>query len=237
MQLVDSEMLVQHPCPSCELSEAYPDVSMSQWCNGRKEVLEITSPDKDRLSEALRFAKERIGGLGEFARHGDSVIAMKNCSCFTYRSICALADDNDCWVLFPITYSDGWERYRIIAPSKDALNRFVSQIKEDGTVKILSVKPATDLKALQSLGTVPVHFFQGLTDRQLHALVTAYEKGLLDVPAKKKMDRIAKEEGFSRSTYGEHLRKAVHRVIQNSYPMLKMYDSIGDKRDVKAADE
>ena len=110
-------------------------------------------------------------------------------------------------------------------------------MKEHGTVKVLSIKPATDLKALQSIGTVPVHFFQGLTDRQLHTLVTAYEKGLLDVPAKRRMDRIAKEEGFSRSTYGEHLRKAVHRVIQNSYPMLKLYDSIGGSKKAETADE
>jgi len=38
------------------------------------------------------------------------------------------------------------------------------------------------------------------------------------------MDRVAKAVGLSRSTYGEHLRKAMYRIIQNSYPMLKVYD-------------
>lgn len=227
MQLIDSEILVQHPCPFCELSETYPDVSMAQWCNGRREVLEITCSDRDQMSEVLDAAKERIAGLEELARHGNSVLAVRDCTCFKYRSVCAICDENNCWVLFPIQYSDGRERYRILAPDRAALNRLVSQLKEHGTVRVLSVKPAADLEALQSIGTIPVHFFQGLTDRQLHALVTAYEKGLLDVPAKKRMDRIAKEEGFSRSTYGEHLRKAVHRIVQNSYPILKLYDTAG----------
>jgi len=237
MQLIDSEILVQHPCPFCELSEAFPDVSMAQWCNGRREVLEISCSDRDQLSEVVKTAKTTIAGLEEIVRHGSSALAVRDCTCFKYRSVCAIADENDCWVLFPIQYSDGRERYRILAPGKEALSRFVDQLKEHGTVKVLSIKPATDLKALQSIGTVPVHFFQGLTDRQLHTLVTAYEKGLLDVPAKRRMDRIAKEEGFSRSTYGEHLRKAVHRVIQNSYPMLKLYDSIGGSKKAETADE
>ncbi len=230
MQLIDAELFVTHPCPDCELSAAFPDVSMAQWCNGRKEIFEITSPDRERLMEALKGAKEKIGSFHELARHGNSILLTKDCDCFEFKSVTSIADDCGCWVIFPVTYADGRERYRIIAPDRESLNRFVGEVKKDGTVKLLSVKPAADLKAIQAIGTVPVHFFQGLTDRQLHALVTAYESGLLDVPAKKRMDRIAKEQGFSRSTYGEHLRKAVYKVIQNSYPMLKLYDSSSGKK-------
>lgn len=232
MQLIDSEILVQHPCPFCELSEAFPEVSMAHWCNGRREVLEISCSDRDQLSEVVKSAKATIHDLQEIVRRGNSVLAIRNCTCFKYWTVCAVAENNNCWVLFPIQYFGGRERYRILAPGKEALSGLISQLKERGTVKVVSVKPLTDLNALQAIGTVPVHFFQGLTDRQLHALVTAYEKGLLDVPAKGRMDKIAEEEGFSRSTYGEHLRKAVHRVVQNSYPILKLYDSAGvGKRD------
>jgi hypothetical protein len=34
---------------------------------------------------------------------------------------------------------------------------------------------------------------------------------------------VAKKLGMSRSTYGEHLRKAVNTLMDNSYPMLKLF--------------
>jgi hypothetical protein len=116
-----------------------------------------------------------------------------------------------------------------MSPGKASLSRMIEELKEQGTVKIISTKPAANLDALESIGTIPVHFFEGLTGRQLHALVSAFEKGLLEVPARSGMDEVAREEGFSRSTYGEHLRKAIYRIVQNSYPILKLYDSGSDK--------
>jgi predicted DNA binding protein len=54
--------------------------------------------------------------------------------------------------------------------------------------------------------------------------VLAFENGLLDIPAKARMDRVARGEGVSRSTFGEHLRKAQLQLIRNSYPFLKLRD-------------
>lgn len=43
------------------------------------------------------------------------------------------------------------------------------------------------------------------------------------------MSKVAEEEGFSRSTYGKHIRKAMYRIVQNSCPVLKLYDSGSDE--------
>jgi predicted DNA binding protein len=63
--------------------------------------------------------------------------------------------------------------------------------------------------------------FAGLTDRQIEVLVTAYEEGLMDVPSQGSMDAAAHKVGISRSTFGEHLRKAVNQLVTNSYPFIK----------------
>lgn len=235
MQLIDSEIQVRHPCPLCDLSVAFPDVRMAHWCNGRKEVLEIVCPSPDRLPEVLRTAKKKLGDLEEIVRYGNSVLTIRGCHCFETQSVCAVCDETNCWFIPPIHYYGGSETYRIMSPGKSSLNRLMELLKKQGTVKIISTKPATSLDALESIGTIPVHFFEGLTDRQIHALVSAFEKGLLDVPARSRMSRVAKEEGFSRSTYGEHLRKAVCRIVQNSYPILKLHDSGIDKTSKKTA--
>lgn len=230
MQLVDTEIQVRHVCPLCELSDAFPEASMSHWCNGRKEVLEIVSPSSDQLPDILRTAKKILPDLEEVVRYGNSALTIRGCHCFEFQSVCSICDDCNCWIIPPIHYYGGYETYRIMSSGKASLTRAISELKKVGTVKIISTRPAANLDTLQSIGTIPVHFFEGLTDRQLHALVSAFEKGLLEVPARNKMDKVAVEEGFSRSTYGEHLRKAMYRIVQNSYPILKLIDSGSDKQ-------
>lgn len=224
-KLVDTEIRVRHPCPLCDLSTAFPEVSMSHWCNGRREVLEIVCPTPDQLPAVLKMAKESLGDLEEIVRYGSSALTIRGCHCFDFQSVCTICDETDCWFIPPIHYYGGYETYRVMSPGRAALNRLVERLEEQGTVTIVSTKPAINLHALESIGTVPVHFFDGLTPKQMHALVSAFEKGLLEVPARNLMSKVAKEEGYSRSTYGEHLRKAVHRIVQNSYPILKLYDS------------
>lgn len=225
MQLIDSEIQVRHDCPFCELSGAFPDASMSHWCTERREVLEIVSSSAEQLSAILKTAKKILPDLQEIVRYGNSALTIRDCHCFEFKSVCTICDESNCWIIPPIHYHGGFETYRVMAPGKTALNRMMASLKEIGEVNIISIRPADNLDALHSIGTIPVHFFEGLTSRQLHALVTAFEKGLLDIPATRRMDDVADEEGFSRSTYGEHLRKAVRRIVQNSYPILKLYDS------------
>ena len=50
--------------------------------------------------------------------------------------------------------------------------------------------------------------------------VTAYEEGLLDVPSQGSMDAAAAKVGISRSTFGEHLRKATYQLVSNAYPFI-----------------
>jgi predicted DNA binding protein len=203
---------------------------MSHWCNGRKEVLEIVCPSPDHLPAVLRMAKKSLRDLEEIVRYGNSILTIRGCHCFEFQSVSTICDETNCWFIPPIHYYGGYETYRIMSPGKASLKRLVEKLKEQGTVKILSTRPAANLDALESIGTIPVHFFEGLTGRQLHALVSAFEKGLLEVPARSRMSAVAKEEGFSRSTYGEHLRKAMYRIVQNSYPILKLYDAASDKK-------
>lgn len=89
-----------------------------------------------------------------------------------------------------------------------------------------------------SIGTVPVHLFEGLTERQVHALVSTIEGRFFELPARQKMDRIAAQEGLSRSTFAEHLRKAETQILQNPYPLLKLRDQMekADGSSCRAAD-
>jgi predicted DNA binding protein len=224
MQFIDTRILVQHLCPFCDFSKVFPEAEMALWCNRSNEVLQITASDSSQLMEIMQAAHEYLGARDIFSDGQSALTMIRDCTCSETGSIAAMADEYGCWIVPPVTYRGGWETHRVISSDNDSMCEFIKEIKKTGKVKVLSKRSRDQLDVIQDIGVVPVHFFEGLTDRQIHALVVAYENGLFDVPARNKMDRIALKEGISRSTFGEHLRKAQFQIIKNSYPSLKLKD-------------
>lgn len=224
MEFIDARIEVQHPCPYCHFSGLFEDAEMALWCNGSNDVLQITAPAPSRLEEILRAARECFSALEIFQDGRSALTMIKACTCDTDNSISRIADECEVWLVPPSIYRNGWETHRVISGGTEPLQLLITRIDEIGTVRLLSKRQRGQLDVVRDFGVVPVHFFEGLTDRQVHALVAAYENGLFEVPARKGMDRVAEREGVSRSTFGEHLRKAQLRMMRNSYPHLKLRD-------------
>jgi len=224
MKFLDAKVRIQHPCPFCDFSKAFPEMEMSSWCNVDNEIMQIVALDEVQLREICAYAKEKFGARQVAGDAKAALLSTANCLCNEFNSVTTIADKYESWAVPPTIYFGGWETHRIISHCKADLKKFANSVKKIGRIEIVSLRERDQLDMLNSLGIVPIHFFGGLTNRQLRAIVTAYESGLFEVPARTKMDRIAKAEGLSRSTYGEHLRKAMLQIVENSYPMLKLYD-------------
>lgn len=227
MKFLDLRVRIQHPCPFVDFSKAFPEMEMSSWCNVDCEVMQITSHDSAHLKDILSYARDNFSTRQMAGGANSVLLATNNCMCDSYVSVSSIADKYKSWSVPPTLYFGGWETHRLISQSKRDLRGFTDEVKKIGKIEIISLKERDQLDMLSSLGVVPIHFFEGLTNRQLRALVSAFENGLLEIPARTKMDKVAEMEGLSRSTYGEHLRKAMLQLIQNSYPMLKMYAKRG----------
>jgi predicted DNA binding protein len=199
-------------------------MEMTSWCNVDHEAMQIHALDEDQMREICAYAKENFDARLVAGDLKVALLSTSNCLCSTYLSVTTFADKFDSWAVPPTTYFGGWETHRIISQTKRGLKDFVSAVKKVGTIEIISMREREQLDMLNSLGVIPANFFGGLTNKQLRAIVTAYENGLFEGPARTKMDAIAKSEGLSRSTYGEHLRKAMLQIVENSYPILKLYD-------------
>jgi len=224
MKFLDARVRIQHPCPFCDFSREFPEMEMSTWCNVDKEVIRVIVLNESQLREVVSYAREKFGARLLASGLNSALLASCDCMCDEYNSSAGIADRYGSWSVPPTTYFGGWETHRIISRNKLSLKKFADGVKKIGKIEIVAVRERDQLDMLNSLGVVPIHFFGGLTNRQLRAIVTAYENGLFEVPARTKMDRIAKAEGLSRSTYGEHLRKAMLQLVENSYPILKLYD-------------
>jgi predicted DNA binding protein len=207
MQVIDAKLRVRHSSTMCNVSMDFPNAQMLLWCNGQTDVLQISAHEPDDLEDTLE-ALHKVAALQELGREKGSAITMfRECACDGCH-LPGIAEKNGCLAIGPQTYSEGWEMLRLFAPSQAALKECIAQIKEHGEVEIVSMKPRNESTALKEMGIAPLPVFGGLTDKQIDVLVSAYESGLLSVPARTRMEVVAKRVGLSRSTYGEHLRKA-----------------------------
>lgn len=226
MAFLESRIRVRHPCPYCNLSVVFPDVQMDLWTSTRSDVFHVTAPNRERLRDALSTMRDTIGARRITYGESSALVVTHRAQWDFPPSVTGIADRYGIWLVPPVMYHGGWETYRALSPTQSALRRFIAEVRRVGTVEVLSHRSQDRLDGIRSLGTVPVHFFEGLTERQVHILVSAIESGLFELPARETMDRVAARLGLSRSTYGEHLRKAEAQILRNAYPLLKLRDQM-----------
>lgn len=235
MPFFETRARVQHPCPFGDLSVAFPTARMALWCNHSGEVLHVEAPDARTKDAVLDAVRAKFGVEAMFEEEGNAFTITRTCACNPTKSVSGVAEGVGVWVLHPITMFGGWETYRILAASQEDLRRFVAGVQKLGTIEVLSHRTRERLEEVHSVDFHPAHLFDGLTDRQVRALLLAYENGLFNVPAEGDLDEIAKREGVARSTFGEHLRKAQQRLVSNAYPFLKLHADAQAARPERAA--
>ena len=221
MPVVDARIRVQHPCPYCDLSERFPRTLLLLWCDNRRDTFLLSSPEVGEL-RAVMTALRRSFHARELLVEGTS--ALLEVPDFEWPdppSVTGLARRGGVWVLPPVVYADGKETYRLLSPTRTRLNRLIQRLRRLGAVEILSLSDRAGLDNVRDFPTASVHFFEGLSPRQIRSLVAAHDAGLLEIPARSRWAEVARREGLSRSTFGEHLRKAQLRILRNSYAMLR----------------
>jgi len=221
MPVVEARIRVHHPCPYCDLSVEFPRTLFNLWCDNRRDVFLVSSPEEGELRQVLAAFRDSFHGRPIVQDGAQALLVVPDFEWADPPSVTGLARRTGVWALPPVLYHGGRETYHFVAPTRSALNRLMARVRRMGEVEILSVLDREGLGTVRDGGLAPAHFFDGLTAKQTRAMVSAYEGGLLDVPAHRGWAEVARTQGLSRSTFGEHLRKGQHRLLVNSYPLLK----------------
>jgi predicted DNA binding protein len=219
--VVDARVRVHHPCPYCDLSAAYPEALFLLWCDNRRDVFLVSAPDPDELRRILGAMRDSFHARPLVVDAWSALVVVPDFEWAEPPSVTGLARRAGVWVLHPVVYLAGTETYRFVSAGKRELHELLSRVRRLGDVELLSVSGRFDLAGVRDQAGPPVHAFEGLTDRQARSLVAAYEGGLFDVPSRSSWEEVAQREGLSRSTFGEHLRKAQRRLLSNSYATIK----------------
>jgi predicted DNA binding protein len=212
---------IHHPCPYCDLSTRFPRTLFLLWCDNRRDTVLVSSQNREELRGVLAAWKRGFHARVLLREGNDALLIVPDFEWRDPPSVARMARAGRVWVLHPVLYFGGEETYRLLAPSRAGLNRLFRKLRRLGAVEVLSI---TDTAGLDSVRTVPastVHLLEGLTDSQVRSLVAARDAGLLEVPARSNWASVARAQGLSRSTFGEHLRKGQRKLLENSYPLLR----------------
>lgn len=218
---MDVRLRISHPCPYCDISAKFPQSLLLLWCDNRRDVFLISAPEPSELRGVVSAFRETLHSRLLLEDGRTAIVSIPDFEWTDPPSVTGLARRFGVWVIHPVLYFESHETYQLLSPTKDRLQRLIGRLRRLGEVEILSISERGRLDGIRDAASSALHLFQGLTERQARALMAGYEGGLFEVPARGNWEEIARREGLSRSTFGEHLRKGQLRLLTNSYAALK----------------
>lgn len=221
MPIVDARVRVHHPCPYCDLSTRFPRTLFLLWCDNRRDTVLVSSPDRAELGRVLTVWKRRFHARVLLREGNDALLIVRDFEWQNPPSVTGMARAGGVWALHPVLYFGGQETYRFLAPSRAGLSRLTQRLRRLGAVEVLSIADRAGLELVRTVPASTVHLLEGMSDPQVRSLIAAHDAGLFEVPVRTSWASVARAQGLSRSTFGEHLRKGQRRLVKNSYPLLR----------------
>jgi predicted DNA binding protein len=218
---------LKHQCPFGKLSEQFPNVTLSNWCNFAMEVLEYQAKDPElaaRIQSALAaLSKRGFKVVGPSVKTGTSRMVLMRCGHKRGTSVDEVLEDHGCLVLYPVVYRDGWEHYRVVALDDERVGGLFDRLRALGEMQITLKRRSEDGLLSQSFILSTGELFSGLTAKQAGALHAAIEHGYYRVPRRIRTEDIARSRKVPRTTFEEHVRKAESKILQSMAPYIALY--------------
>ena len=210
--------------PLGRMFKEFPEAVVSQWCNnGERDIFEIRV---DQEASLRKLEKELMSTANVLAYHTDLndkvMILVKSCNCYKPGSIAMLITESNCLLMPPIVYNKGWEHYKIVSFQPEDERKFFNGLKKFAEVKILSKTRIFNAGTGSGIRVSMLSLFSRMTNKQLNAMLAAYEHGYYKSPRRITTEKLAEKMDITRPTYEEHLRKAENKIISAIAPYLRL---------------
>lgn len=210
--------------PPGSILKEFPEAVVSQWCNNsERDIFEIRVGQETSLR---KFGKELTSTANVLAYHVDLndkvMILVKGCDCYSPGSIAKHITENNCLLMPPVVYNKGWGHYKIVSFRPEDERKFFNGLKKFADVEILSKTRILNTGTGGGIRVSILSLFSRMTNKQLNALLAAYEHGYYKSPRRITTEKLAKKMLVTRPTYEEHLRKAENKIISAVAPYLRL---------------
>lgn len=233
MPLFEITLRISHDCPFGNISRKFQTLKMFAWCNRNHDMIEFMLKDKTVYPELISEISNLVDVIERKSDSRKVYVITKNCSCNPDNSVIGNIDASNLLHIAPAIYEQGWEYYRIIAFRHKDLEDFLQRIQKKGfQFEILHKAPFTS--SISSTLTLTVDsLFSRLTEKQLGALVSAFDNGYFLLPRKADVKEIAFRKQVSRTTFQEHLNKAENKIMCALIPYIQLFNNISSKNNKK----
>ncbi len=208
--------------PIHRLTEEYPSLRIWMWCNFVQDVYEIESESPEGLRDAVAEFRGIYHVLDETEISSNIRLITQNCVCSKETTVHDNIQELEILNLMPIFYARGYEYYRLIAFRHEALAELFDRLTEQGFQIEIQEKAPFNGMVSDSLVTMN-SLVSDLTEKQVDAIVAAYNSGYYQTPRRVNVQTIADREGVPRTTLQEHLNKAENKLISSIIPQIQLY--------------
>ena len=231
MPLFEVVFKITHDCPFCNISKKFPSMKMFFWCNNEYDVIEMIAEKPEEYSVVVQELSKISKIVEESSDQHKVHIVMKTCACYTIETpVSKFIDECALLHVSPIVYEGGWEYYRVIAFRHKDLEKFFRSIEEKGFAFDVLRKVPFDGFIASSLTLTADSLFSDLTEKQMSALLAAYNYGYYKLPRKADVSTIAVKKKVPRTTFQEHLKKAENKLIASLIPYIMLYKQAPEEK-------
>jgi len=235
MPLFEIVFRARYENPFGRITRDNPSVKIFQWCNDKYDVMELVLQKQEDYREIRDDFTKVVEIVDEIHNGGNTHVITRMCACGGPGTVQNYLKDPTLLLIPPIAYEKGWEHLRLIGFRHESVKKLLGKLGEDGfEVEILRKKPFDGYIA-SSLTLTTDALFSGLTEKQVHALLTAYAQGYFRFPRGADLQTIASKEKISRTTFLEHLKKAENKIITALIPHIQLFRRVPkDRKDAMA---
>ncbi len=220
------ELALTNSTPFTALSREFPDLLIFRWCSSIIDYVEMYGPE-DRIQKASIRLKEVTESIHSFVVTEDVLEDRSStaisCRCNLLNSTIRLAESMNLLWEAPAIYEKGEEKLRLISFSSTEFGSFYGKVASQGTTRIIRKKKIEpdSLRDVYSISLKDI--FGDLSTKQAKYLKEAIGKGMFSSPRRLRVEDMARNNGLSKSTMQEHLRKAENKLIRSVEPYLALY--------------
>ncbi len=208
--------------PIHAITEKYPSLRIWTWCNYITDIHEITGDNIEDFNAAMDEFKTVYKIIDESEISSNVRLVTQKCICSHKTTVHDNIQELEILNIMPVFASKGYEYYRLIAFRHEAIEVLFDRLNEHKIeVEIQEKAPfygmvSDNLITLNSL-------VSKLTDKQMNAVIAAYNNGYYQTPREVNVGNIASRMHVPRTTLQEHLNKAENKLISSIVPQIQLF--------------
>jgi len=230
MPLTEVMLKMSYDHPFCAISRKFPSLRIFVWCNEEHDIIETIAGKQNENLAAIKELSKISEIVDKLSDQHKVQLITKKCRCKLEKWMGSGIESFNLLYLSPIVYEQGWEYCRIIAFQYEDVKRFLRQLEMKGFLtEILRRVPFDGLLASAMTLTADT-LFSDLTEKQIDAILSAFNSGYYRLPRKTNVETIASNRKMPRTTFREHLKKGENKIIVSLVPYLRLFKQAYTKK-------